>query len=91
MPESRRVTAVCAEKRRLAGEIQSAIREIIRLNAHPFRIVLEEQNGDSKALENELAQARVRKDALMHAYMEHVWLHHGGLHGGKTQNNAQLV
>jgi Ser/Thr protein kinase RdoA (MazF antagonist) len=75
MPETRRAPATCAEKGRLAGEIHSAMREIIRLNAHQFRIVVEEQNGDSKTLEQELAQARVRKDAMMQAYMEHVSLH----------------
>jgi len=75
MPESKRAPAICAEKQRLAGEIQSAMREIIRLNTHQFRIVLEEQNGDAAMLERELAQARTRKGALMHAYREHVSVH----------------
>ena len=75
MPGFRHAPATCAEKLRLAGEIQAAMREIIRLNAHQFRIVVEEQNGDN-TLEGELAQARVRKDSVMQAYKEHVSLHH---------------
>ena len=75
MPESRRAPSLCAEKGRLATEIQAAMREIIRLNAHQFRLVVEEQDSDSKALENRLAQARVQKDALMSAYRDHVSLH----------------
>jgi phenylpyruvate tautomerase PptA (4-oxalocrotonate tautomerase family) len=76
MPEFRQAPATCAEKGRLAGEIQSAMREIIRLNAHQFRIVVEELNGGSNMVEGELAQARVRKDALIQAYKEHVSQHH---------------
>ncbi len=65
----------CEDKRGLIEDVRLAMNTLIKLNNQQMEAVIAGDFGKVKALQEELAEARLWKDSLIESYHRHVREH----------------